>query len=126
MMGKKTYDQVASFGRWPYEGKKCCVFSAQRVDDPRVTAISDPLPFIKYIRGESGRNIWLAGGSQIISLFVNQGLLNEIILAIMPVILGSGIPLFAVFNSQVNCELIGERTYDPGLVQMHYRVLTEH
>ena len=122
LMGRKTYEQVLEFGEWPYKGKKCYVFTKKSIEDARVTAISNPIEFTKSLLDRDGKNIWLVGGSQIITLLMNYKLVDEIILTVMPVILGNGIPLFTNIASEINCKLLSEKSYKSGLIQMHYKI----
>jgi len=64
----------------------------------------------------------LVGGAEIISSFVNYGFVDEIILSIIPVVLGKGIPLFKNIQKEAKLELIKTTDYD-ALVELHYKVL---
>ncbi len=125
-MGKTTYNQVLTFGEYPYKDKKSFVFTRKNNDktkeDENVEFVSDVDKFVKYILPDLDGNIWLVGGGKIISSFVNHGIVNEIILSIIPVVLGNGIPLFKNIQKETNLELVKTISYDK-LVELHYRVL---
>jgi dihydrofolate reductase len=125
LMGRKTYEQIVGFGEWPYEGKQGYVFSTQGIRDPRVMAVPEPVTFTKALKEKPGKDIWLVGGGQAISLLMNHRLVDEIIITIIPIILGSGIPLFSHITAETKCVLIKEKAYPSGLVQLHYS-LTSH
>lgn len=124
IMGKATYDQVLTFGEYPYKDKKSYVFTrnSNSVKDENVEFISDVDIFVKDILPKLQGNIWLIGGGQIISSFVNQRIVDEIILSIVPIVLGEGIPLFQNIQKERKLELIKTTNYDK-LAELHYRVL---
>ena len=100
LVGKRTYDQAKGFDEYPFKGKKCYVFTRDKSmkKDDNAEFIGEPVAFAKKLLKLSGKNIWLVGGGEIISLFLNNSLIDEIILSIHPIILGSGIPLFRDIN----------------------------
>ncbi|MDH3834934.1 MAG: dihydrofolate reductase family protein [Nitrosopumilus sp.] len=124
VMGKTTYDQVLTFGEYPYKDKKSYVFTrnSNKKKDENVEFVSDVDKFVKDILPKLDETIWLVGGGQIISSFVNHGMIDEIILSIIPVVLGNGIPLFKNIQKETNLELAKTTSYDK-LVELHYKVL---
>ena len=104
LMGKRTYDWIMEQekGRFPYEGKECYVYTTQPMEDTAHVRFTAQNPG-KLIAGLSpcGKDIWIVGGSQIIDLVRQQGLVDEYILNIAPVILGDGIPLFCPGTQEV-------------------------
>jgi len=122
IMGKTTYDQVLTFGDYPYKDKKSFVFTRTDQDkDENAEFVSDVEKFVKDGFPGTGENIWLVGGAQIIASFLNQGVVDEIIISVIPVILGNGIPLFKNIENETNLELIKTEKYDR-LVDLHYKV----
>ena len=97
VMGRKTYDQVLTFGLYPYSGKTSYVVSrllAGTRDEHVVFVGSDIAGIVRRLREGDGGNIWLVGGSELIDLFVRERLIDKFVVSIHPVVLGSGIPLF--------------------------------
>ena len=125
IMGRKTYEKSLEFEKEPYKDKKCYVFSRNK--SPRkfenVEFVNDAVSFAKKIIKSKGRDIWLVGGSDIISIFLNNGLLDEVIIYQHPVILGRGIPLFKKIKKDVKLKFVKSRIYKSGLVQLNYEVL---
>ena len=123
IMGKTTYDQVLTFGEYPYKGMKSYVFTRNpdQPKDEHVEFVSDVDKFVKENVSNSGKDIWLVGGAEIISFFLNRGLVNEIVLSIIPVVLGKGVPLFKNIQKETKLELIKTTEYDK-LVELHYNV----
>lgn len=75
---------------------------------------------VREIRELPGGHIWLFGGAELVSAFVANGLIDELLLAIHPVILGSGKLLFKDLKERINLELVDSKTYDTGLIQARY------
>lgn len=96
-MGSRTYEWVLSHedGRWPYD-LPCWVFTSRELE-PRsgVTFTSADVTTVhrQMVAAAGGRNVWLVGGGELVGAFTDAGLLDEIILAIVPVTLGAGYPL---------------------------------
>ena len=124
IMGKTTYDQVLTFGEYPYKDKRSYVFTRNKnpTKDENVEFVSNADEFVKDTLPNLEGNIWLMGGGQIISTFVNNGIVDEIILSIVPVVLGKGIPLFRNIQKETKLELIKTTDYDK-LVELHYTIL---
>jgi dihydrofolate reductase len=123
LMGRCTYDQVRKLGEFPYQGMTNFVFSHTRVgqSDEHVSYISgDISKFVRKLKSNPGRNIWLAGGAQIVREFMLNDLVSEIILSVHPLLLGDGIPLFIPPLKQKHLHLHYCRTFDTGLVQLTY------
>jgi dihydrofolate reductase len=125
LMGKKTYEQILTFGKFPYKDKTSYVFTRkpnQKKKDENVEFTSEVEEFTKKLVLSSGKNIWLVGGSDIISTFLNLKCVDEIILTVIPVVLGKGIPLFKNIKEEVKLELIKTTEYDE-LVELSYKVI---
>ena len=125
LMGKKTYEQILTFGKFPYKDKTSYVFTRnpnQKKKDENVEFTSEVEEFTKELVLSSGKDIWLVGGSDIISTFLNLKFIDEIILTVIPVVLGKGIPLFKNIKEEVKLELIKTTEY-PKLVELSYKVV---
>ena len=104
IMGKTTYDQVLTFGEYPYKDKKSFVFTRNKnpTKDENVEFVSDTDEFVKDILSKLEGNIWLIGGGQIISFFVNNGIVDEIILSMYLLLLGKGFLCFKTYKKKRN------------------------
>ncbi|MEW5816187.1 MAG: dihydrofolate reductase family protein [Spirochaetota bacterium] len=76
--------------------------------------------FVESLRQAEGKDIWLMGGGELVESFLKERSIDEIILTIHPVILGAGIPLFRGEHQQTDLKLINCRSYESGIVQVHY------
>ena len=125
LLGRKTYDWMVGHGVTSYEGLRNYVFSRSQESgpDPSVQFITeDATVFVESLRLERGGDIWLVGGGQLFSSLLEAELVDEIMLAIHPVILGDGIPLFLSGLGTVPLRLDEVQSFETGLVMMSYRV----
>lgn len=124
LMGRKTYEKVLGFGEYPYTGKQGFVFSKTRHGqrDENIEFIGKDLgEFVNNLRQSSGNDIWLVGGAEIIKYFIKHGFLDELILAIHPIILGDGIPLIVKDkNMEKKLKFKEVKNYNSGLLQVFY------
>lgn len=124
VMGKITYEQVInelSPGTWVYVGKKCYVATTkQSQSNENVTFISENITeFVKGLKKQEGKDIWIVGGGKLIDQFVKQNLIDKYIVTIIPTILGDGIPLFIGENPEIKLKLIETKTTN-GMVELIY------
>jgi dihydrofolate reductase len=133
LMGRKTYDATMMYT--PETGEemsgfmnmKAYVFSRtlKESSNAGVNIVSDDAAeFVRNLKNESGKDIWLMGGGNLAASLLKENLIDEINLAIQPVLLGSGIPLFPDIGRQVDLQLLDCKTYKNGIVSISYRVKT--
>jgi dihydrofolate reductase len=123
LMGNNTYQQVLDFDvPFPYPDKKNYVFSkSQKGEDENVTYInSDIATFVNDLKSKAEKDVWLVGGGQINTLLLEAGLIDEIIITLIPVILGEGIPLFPSSGGLKRLNLVSEQAYENGFVKVTY------
>jgi dihydrofolate reductase len=73
-------------------------------------------------RAAGGQNIWIVGGGDLAGQFHNAGLLDEAIVQVAPVTLGTGKPLFPRQGTGAPWQLVSARHMDKGFVELHYRL----
>ena len=124
IMGKTTYDQILTFGEYPYKDKKSFVFTRNynQSNDKNTKFVFDVKKFVNQGFPDAGKNIWLVGGAEIISSFLKQGAIDEIIISVIPVLLGNGIPLFNNIENETKLEFVKTANHDQ-LVDLYYKVL---
>jgi dihydrofolate reductase len=122
LMGNSTYrfilDQDVPF---PYPDKTNYVFSRStgNQDTEFVRFISnDPADFVRQLKQEAGSDIWLVGGGQINAILLNNDLIDKMILTIIPMTLGEGIPLFHGKYREVKFMLEMSKSFQSGIVQL--------
>jgi dihydrofolate reductase len=126
-MGRKSYElALAMEGEIPagFPKMKEYVFSntLKKAKEGVVIVKGDIRKKVDKIRNEKGRDIWLFGGADLISSLMNLQLVDEIILAIHPVILGGGKPLFIDIRERTWLTLTDHKIYPNGLVFLTYTV----
>lgn len=124
LMGRKTYEQVLQFGSWPYADKTTYVFTSNPspAADDNVIFSSDPVGVTTWLRDQSGTNIWLVGGSSIVTTLVSHKLVHEMMIYIHPILLAKGIPLFKNISKKIHLSLRDSTQYNSGLVKLHYHI----
>ena len=126
-MGAKTYEFVLGMGgEWPYAGLPTWVFTHRNLPrvpgaDLRFTDADVGTVHTAMVEAAAGRNVWLVGGGELVAGFARRGLLDELWLGVVPVILGSGIPLLpARLPGPLALEAVTR--FEGGLVELRYRV----
>lgn len=125
ILGKRTYDWVMEqVGEFPHQGKETYVLTRQKLDPiGTVTFFSGDLAeLISNLKSKSEKHIFVDGGAQTVHRFLVSGLLDEIIVSIIPVLLGEGIRLFQDGFPEQKLKLIESKNYPSGLVQVHYQI----
>lgn len=125
IMGRKTYDEIIRFGvDWPYIELDSFVATTNKdlkIQSPDTYIISEELTdFVLELKKKTKKDIWLIGGGQLITKFINEGLLDKMIITIIPKIIGEGIPLFADKPKETNWKLIEAKPFDTGVVNLAY------
>ena len=121
ILGNTTYKEFKA----PYENKKCFVFSRKNTGkENNITYVNSTVKkFLEKLNDEEG-NIWLVGGAEIIREFLTNNMIDEIIITIMPIVLGEGIPLFLKGCGEHKLKLANTKSYDLGVIQLHYHVMS--
>jgi len=127
VIGRNTFDKVLTFDEWPYGGKPVVVLSTRPIDSP-----ADPEAVVERMEGSpqdiaarlasrGARHLYVDGGITI-QRFLQAGLIQRLIITRVPVLIGSGIPLFGALPSDIALRHVATRQYSSGLVQSEYLV----
>ncbi len=101
LLGRKTYDWIKAHSAWPYQGLKTIVFSSkpQSIEEGVMTDES-PKTIVSHLKNEVGKDIWLIGGGRLVQSCLDDDLIDEMIIAITPHLLGEGTKLFSTHQKQ--------------------------
>jgi dihydrofolate reductase len=100
--------------------KKKYVFSKTKKSDDATFIDSDIYNKVSAIKQEKGGDIWLYGGSKLVTTFINLGLIDVFRLAVYPVLLGKGKSLFNNLKNEIKLQLDEMETSDSGVVVLKY------
>jgi dihydrofolate reductase len=124
MMGRNTFDVGLAMGiTSPYPHLRQYVVSKTMTasPNPQVQLVStDPANLVRTLKDEGGLDIWLCGGASLAGALYRE--LDELILKVNPVVLGSGMPLFRGVRGPANLELVDHKTFAGGVAIHRYRV----
>ena len=103
LMGMKTYLQIVtelSPNNWPYRKKKSVVFTHRKMHSTEFVEFvsGDAADFVSQLRKQQGKDIWVCGGAELVSQLIQADAIDVYDITILPVLLGSGIPLFRQGN----------------------------
>jgi dihydrofolate reductase len=95
LMGRKSYELARRDGHLGAQGLRTLVFSSslEPAAHPEVTIVRDPAETVRRLRSEPGKDLWLWGGGELFRSFLERRLVDEIEIAVVPILLGSGLPL---------------------------------
>jgi dihydrofolate reductase len=130
--GSTTYEFVLGHmgegGEWPYRGKPCWVLSSRDLPVPegegvdvRIVQADVADIYDDMIDAAGERALWVVGGGNVASQFADAGLLDEVILTVVPVVLGEGKPLFDR-GLGAPMQLLGTRPFGNGMVELRYEI----
>lgn len=129
LMGRGTYDTVLGFaGDWPYPDKPCRVLTRHPMEQTPAGVIArhaSPAEALSELEALGCQRIWLVGGGALAGTCFAAGLLDELVVSLVPYLLGAGIPLFAT-GLERHLKLHEQRSFSSGVVQLHYQVLPEN
>jgi len=130
LMGRKTYVAAEAMGGGgggddAFAGVETYVFSRtlEALKHPRAHLVrDDAAEFVRQLKRKRGKDICLMGGGELARALFEAQLVDEVGVNTHPVLLGGGIPMFAVPGPRVNLELKASRTISGGCVYSLYRV----
>lgn len=126
ILGRKTYDYVLKeIGSSHYDNGTRDVYVITRTEKPsigRTTFYTGNLTeLITQLKAKTTKNIYCDGGAELIDALLKTDLIDEFIISIIPVLVGSGTRLFKDGRPEQALKLIGTKTFDTGLTQLHYK-----
>jgi len=126
ILGRKTYDWVLrEIGSSHYDNGDRNVYVITRTERPGVGKTifytGQLTDLIQELKTGQGKNIYCDGGAEIINELLKNDLIDEFIISVIPVLVGNGTRLFKDNRPEQMLELVGTKTFETGLVQLHYK-----
>jgi dihydrofolate reductase len=126
IQGFNTYDKIIGWGiDFPYPDKENYVLTNKKglADTEYVKFIaSNHVDFILNLKKQKGKDIWLIGGGKTSTMMLNEQLIDEIQLFIMPIIIPGGIELFDLIPEEKQLNLKEIKSYSTGAVELIYKL----
>lgn len=127
VIGRGTYETVLGFEAWPYGDKPVFVLSAHQLAAPPAGAVFEhlcgtPKEIVSVLAARGFKHAYIDGGITVQG-FLREGLIQRLIVTRVPVLIGTGIPLFGPIGRDIALKHVATRSYTSGLVQSEYEVI---
>lgn len=130
VMGRGCYEKILTMGEWAYD-RPVLVLSRQLADTPVPEALKGKVRFsnrapkdvMEELAAAGIRRVYVDGG-QLVQSFLRDGLIADMVVTTVPVLIGSGRPLFGALSRDIDLALVSSRSFPSGLVQSTYRVVS--
>lgn len=129
VIGRKTFEVVLSFGKWPYGKKPVVVLSSRPLDFSAIKGgvveqmTGEPSKIATQLKARGFKHAYIDGGITI-QRFLSAGLIDRMVITRVPVLIGEGIPLFGPVPRDITLTHVETRSYRGGLVQSEYKLGT--
>lgn len=126
ILGRKTYDYVVKeIGSSHYDNGNRNVYVITRTERQsagKTTFYTGNLAeLVQRLKSENGKNIYCDGGAEIINELLKNDLIDELIISVIPILLGNGTRLFKDNRPEQALEFVNTKSFQTGLVQLHYK-----
>lgn len=129
VMGRGSYEKVVTFDKWPYD-RPILVLSKQLAGTLVPDALKGKVRFsnlapkdaLEELTRQNVHRVYVDGG-RLVQSFLRDGLINDMVITTVPVLIGSGRPLFGPLPQDIDLALVSSRSFPSGLVQSTYRLV---
>ncbi len=126
IIGRRTYDYVLkNVGLSHYDNGQRDVYVITRTERPKIGRTTfytgNLTELVRRLKSEKGKNIYCDGGAEVINELLKHDLIDELIISIIPVLLGGGTRLFKDGRPEQTLEFLEIKTFETGLTQLHYQ-----
>lgn len=124
LMGRRSYETLLGMGEdhFPQHQKFVISRNLETVEAPYRLLRGEGDDMAREIKAQAGKDIWLFGGAELTTTLLEAGLVDEFMLAVHPLLLGSGKLLFPTLSKRIPLQLQRAETFSSGLVQLFYRL----
>ena len=126
LMGRRTFEAMKAAGgggSTPGMQVFVCSRTLRQEDHPGVTIVDNPEKLVAELRSKPGKDVWLFGGGSLLRSFAELGLVDTMEVAVIPVLLGAGVPLLPAPAKRVTLKLTGHKLYaKTGIMLLEYAV----
>ncbi|NWF82182.1 MAG: dihydrofolate reductase [Chloroflexi bacterium] len=125
IMGRNTYEQVAQFDPWPYDGRRVVVLSSRALVFRRGAGIQleasteSPRSLLTRLSAQGYKRAYVDGG-QVIQSFLRERLIHDMTITTIPILLGSGRRLFDTLPREMKLRLASSKSFEFGFTQATY------
>lgn len=126
IIGRRTFDQVMSYGEWPYGDRRTVVLTSHPLGDdaPENTvafggSLMELTDALRNERLDNG-DVWIVGGASVINQFLYANMIDKLDMFVIPVVLGQGISLFDKETSHLQPSPVATHIYPSGVVRLEY------
>lgn len=125
IIGRRTYEWVTSQFEYPHQDKMTYIISRNKSvqNTPNITYSDNVVELVTALKRENGKTIFCDGGAQLVNALLKHKLIDELILSIIPVLVGEGIRLFENDRPEQNLQLVSSKSYSSGLTQLYFQIL---
>lgn len=126
IIGRKTYDYVLKeIGLSHYDNGQRDVYVITRTERPQagrtIFYTGNITELVKQLKSEKGKNIYCDGGAEVINELLKHDFIDELIISVIPILIGNGTRLFKDNRPEQILEFTEAKTFDTGLIQLHYK-----
>jgi dihydrofolate reductase len=126
VIGRKTFETALAMEDWPYGDKRVVVLSSRAIDLSGAGGVVEqmtgpPADIVSQLGASGAHHLYVDGGITIQG-FLRAGLIQRFVITRVPVLIGSGVPLFGTLPHDIRLRHIATRHYPSGLVQSEYQV----
>lgn len=126
IIGRKTHDYVLKeIGSSHYDNGQRDVYVMTRTERPKVGKTTfytgNITELVKRLKAEKGKNIYCDGGAEVVNELLKHDLIDEFVIAVIPILLGNGTRLFKDGRPEQTLEFVTAKKFVTGLIQLHYK-----
>lgn len=126
VMGRQTYKFAEDYGSWPHgDEMRTIVVTHRPIEKPltklETRAVDDFAAFARELRSSSGADTWIVGGGEIMGAFLGVGEVDTIEMFVVPVAIGTGIPMYRADRTiSERFRLLEHSRYPSGIARLVY------